>query len=62
MPVTEYDCLGPSMLPTLRAGDALWVVPYDGARIRRGDVVVFCPPPAAGAEVGHPVVHRVVAV
>ena len=28
--VAEYDCLGPSMLPTLRAGDAVWVVDADG--------------------------------
>jgi hypothetical protein len=60
--VGPYDCLGPSMLPTLRAGDALWVVPYDGTRVRRGDVVVFCPPPGAEHEVGYHVVHRVVAV
>jgi hypothetical protein len=60
--VAEYDCLGPSMLPTLRAGDALWVVSYDGTRIRRGDVVVFCPPLGAEPEVGPHVVHRVVAV
>jgi signal peptidase I len=59
-PVGAYDCLGPSMRPTLRAGDALWVVPYDGNRIRRGDVIVFCPPPGAEPEVGPHVVHRVV--
>ena len=61
-PVAEYDCLGPSMLPTLGSGDALWVVSYDGTRTRRGDVIVFCPPPGAEPEVGPHVVHRVVAV
>jgi signal peptidase len=56
------------MLPTLKPGDVLGVVPYDGARIRPGDVVVFCPPRGVAfeasqhADAAHPVVHRVVAV
>jgi hypothetical protein len=57
MPIQDYDCLGPSMLPTLKAGDALQVVPYNETRINPGDVIVFCPPQG-----GHHVVHRVMTV
>lgn len=48
---------GPSMNPTLWAGDGLRVTSYGNARIHIGDVVVFVPP---GCE--HNVVHRVVSV
>jgi signal peptidase len=48
---------GPSMNPTLRPLDVLHVVPYDGGEIRRGDVVVFCPPGSS-----HKVAHRVLSV
>ena len=46
---------GPSMSPTLKPLDMLHVVPYDGRRIRPGDVVVFRHPSSS-----HKVVHRVV--
>jgi hypothetical protein len=49
--------IGPSMNPTLRAGDGLKIIPYDGQSIRLGDVVVFIPP---GDE--NKIVHRVVSV
>lgn len=48
---------GPSMNPTLKAGDGLHVVSYENRKIRIGDVVVFPHP-----EAGNNVVHRVVAV
>lgn len=53
----SYNYTGPSMNPTLRAGDCLKVVPYEDGKIRVGDVIVFHPP-------GHRrcVVHRVVSV
>jgi len=47
--------IGPSMNPTLRPGDRLRVIPYDGRDIRRGDVVVFVPP---GGDTK--IIHRVV--
>ena len=49
--------MGPSMNPTLKAGDVLRVVPYQGRKIRVGDIVVFYP---AGEE--RQVVHRVVSI
>jgi len=39
-----YSIVGPSMKPTLKPGDLLRVEPYGGARIKRGDIVVFHPP------------------
>ena len=36
--------LGPSMNPTLKAGDRLTVVPYENGKIRAGDVIVFRDP------------------
>jgi signal peptidase len=48
---------GPSMNPTLRQGDLLTVVPYEGRAVQRGDVIYFDPP---GGE--RKVVHRVVRV
>jgi hypothetical protein len=53
----EINYAGPSMNPTFRDGDRLWVIPYGKRRIRSGDVIVFCPP----ADACH-VVHRVIAV
>lgn len=47
---------GTSMNPILRAGDGIWFMPYDGKKIRRGDVVVFTPP-----EGDSKIIHRVVA-
>ena len=47
---------GPSMNPTLKAGDILSVMPYEGSETRIGDVVVFQPP-----DEQHYVVHRVAA-
>ncbi len=57
MPVCLINYAGPSMNPTLDAGDGLKVLPYHGRTIRPGDVVVFRSP--AGR---HNVVHRVVRV
>ena len=57
MPYTDMTYAGPSMNPTLKAGDGLHVVPYGNRRIRIGDVVVFPHP-----EGGNNVVHRVVAI
>lgn len=51
------DYLGPSMNPSLKAGDGLKVVPYDDQKVRVGDVVVFRPPGG-----NHDVVHRVVSI
>lgn len=45
------------MNPTLKSGDGLEVVPYDGKKIRRGDVIVFFSP-----EGGQKITHRVVCV
>ena len=53
----DINYTGPSMNPTLKAGDGLFVVPYGNRKIRIGDVVVFSYP-----ERSHKVVHRVVAV
>ncbi len=47
---------GTSMNPILKAGDGIWVMPYDGKNIRRGDVIVFTPP-----EGDSKIIHRVVA-
>ena len=53
----NMNYMGPSMNPTLRAGDGLIVMPYRGKKIPVGDVVVFRHP-----ERQHKVVHRVVSV
>jgi signal peptidase len=45
------------MNPTLRAGDGLQVEPYEGKKIRVGDVVVFISP-----ENGHNITHRVISI
>ena len=45
------------MSPFLREGDVLEVVPYDGASVQRGDVIVYDPP---GYRLT--VVHRVVCI
>ncbi len=47
---------GPSMNPTLKAGDGLFIVPYRGRGIAIGDVVVFRHP-----EGKQKIIHRVVA-
>ena len=47
--------MGPSMNPTLRSGDRLDIITYNGEKIRRGDVVVFTPP---GSDSN--IVHRIV--
>jgi signal peptidase len=49
--------IGPSMNPSLKAGDILKVVPYQGNKIRVGDIVVFHPPGGQSQ-----VVHRVVSL
>ena len=48
---------GPSMIPTLKPGDRLWITPYKGQKVQRGDVVVFISPGDDSR-----VVHRVVSV
>ena len=52
-----FNYNGPSMNPTLKAGDRLRVVPYDNKRIHVGDVVVFQAP-----EGKRHITHRVVSV
>ncbi len=52
-----FNYNGPSMNPTLKAGDQLRVVPYDNKRIHVGDVVIFQAP-----EGKRLVTHRVVSV
>jgi len=48
---------GPSMNPTLKPGDRLFVTPCDGRKIQRGDVVVFTPPRA-----DYKIIHRIISV
>ena len=55
--VHDMTYAGPSMNPTLKAGDGVTVNSYGNRKIRIGDVVVFPHP-----EGGNNVVHRVVAV
>jgi len=55
--VHDMTYTGPSMNPTLKAGDGLNVMPYGNRKVRIGDVVVFPNPQGS-----HHVVHRVVAV
>jgi signal peptidase I len=50
-------CLGPSMRPTLKAGDLLRIAPYNGLEPQVGDVIVFQAP----GDEKH-ITHRVVAV
>ena len=60
METTESQIMiykGPSMNPTLKPGDQLWITPYNGQKIRCGDVVVFISP-----RDGSGVVHRVVSL
>jgi signal peptidase len=45
------------MNPTLKSGDRLCITPYDGQKIRRGDVVVFVPPGGDSK-----IIHRVVSI
>jgi signal peptidase I len=51
----QISYMGPSMRPTMKAGDLLEVTPYQNRKIRVGDVVVFG---AMGKD--HKVVHRVI--
>ncbi len=53
----RFSYKGPSMNPTLKAGDGLRVVPYGNRRISVGDVVVFQAPETRGH-----VSHRVISV
>ena len=55
--VHDITYTGPSMNPTLRAGDGLRVLPYGNKRIRPGDVVVFQDP-----ETKRHVVHRIITI
>jgi len=49
-------CVGQSMYPTLHILDALFILPYTGRAIRRGDVVIFIAPDQKK------VAHRVVLI
>lgn len=51
----DINYTGPSMNPTLKAGDSLNVMPYVSRRIQIGDVIVFHEP--EGKDI---IVHRVV--
>jgi len=53
----SINYIGSSMNPTLKPGDRLFILPYAGQRIRRGDVVVFVPPRGDSK-----IIHRVVSV
>ena len=53
----QFNYSGPSMNPTLKAGDSLRVAPYENTRINVGDVVVFHTP-----ERERHVTHRVISV
>ena len=53
----SINYIGPSMNPTLKPGDRLHIIPYDGREIQRGDVVVFIPPAGDSK-----IIHRVVSV
>lgn len=57
MAPSDMNYTGPSMNPTLKAGDGLSVIPYGNRKIRIGDVIVFRDPTR-----NHNVVHRIVAV
>ncbi len=60
MPETHLESLfykGQSMYPTFRFSDILQIAPYQGERIRCGDVVIFIYP-----KNGEKVVHRVVSL
>ena len=49
--------IGPSMNPTLKSGDWLQIIAYNGQKIRRGDVIVFIPP-----EGNSKIIHRVISL
>jgi hypothetical protein len=53
----QFNYNGPSMNPTLKAGDGLRVLPYDNTSIRVGDVILFQTPEREGR-----VTHRVISV
>jgi signal peptidase I len=53
----SINYIGPSMNPTLKPGDRLHIIPCDGQKIRRGDVVVFTHP-----REGSKIIHRVVSI
>ncbi len=53
----SINYIGPSMNPTLKPGDRLHIIPCDGRKIQRGDVVVFIPPAGDSK-----IIHRVVSV
>ncbi|MFC1488551.1 signal peptidase I [Thermodesulfobacteriota bacterium] len=55
--IRDMHYTGPSMNPTLKAGDALTIIPYGNKKIRMGDVIVFPHPTET-----HHVAHRVFSV
>ncbi|MCM1567437.1 MAG: signal peptidase I [Dehalobacter sp.] len=50
--------VGESMYPTLRSLDVITVTPYNGQKVRRGDIIVFISPKVSNLKVA----HRVVAI
>lgn len=50
---------GPSMNPTLKAPDILHVIPYNGGKIKCGDVIVFEHPEGEGK---NKITHRVISI
>ena len=53
----SINYIGPSMNPTLKPGDRLHMIPYDGRTIQRGDVVVLIPPAGDSK-----IIHRVIVI
>lgn len=47
---------GASMHPTLKAPDLLQVIPYNGRKIKRGDVIAFQPPGGVEKKITHRVI------
>jgi len=57
IPLKSIIYTGPSMKPTLKPGDTLQVIPFDGRKIRRGDVIVFL-----SREGDTKITHRVISI
>ncbi|MDD5195679.1 MAG: signal peptidase I [Candidatus Omnitrophica bacterium] len=56
IPLGDYIYSGNSMYPTFRPGDTLGILPYQGKKIKQGDIVVFFSP------TGVKTAHRIVSV
>jgi signal peptidase len=55
--VKKFVYTGISMYPILKVSDKLRIVPYDGEKIRCGDVIVFIPPDGSRT-----ITHRVISI